>query len=309
MILDLIVEIIKWLSNKEIIRLGAYLRINVRNLLKIETELDLTNFTDQQVINLCRDVKLESCLASAVVFKVEGNYQVSGKLVNDLINKIPNIKQLSIGYYHSLALTRDNKVYGIGSNYSNQFDESNIKEYSKPVLIYEQNIKLVASGYYCSLFVDVNDEIYLSGKLQVNVYNRSYIGKIENIIKITFEAYIIYILTKEGQVYAIGQNYQFDCLTLIDNDVTDISKNFYLKDGNICSRNPDFQRKAIKIAANYEVASLDAQGNFCCGKYVLKEIVQISSIEYHFQALNRDGLVYQVRWINGGQPEILTKLF
>src|SRR5436189_5789957 len=130
---DMILKILKYLPNKEIIKIGTYLKIKIGRILKIDTKLDLSDFEEHQLINLCRNVKLVSCASYATMFLVDGKIVTKGKIPADehekeyieldpLLKDFVNVKQVAVGLRHALVLTNDGKLHGVGSNLDYQIN-------------------------------------------------------------------------------------------------------------------------------------------------------------------------------------------
>ena len=135
-----------------------------------------------------------------------------------------NIKDVSVGKYHTLVLTTNGEVYGFGNNTSGQLGRGSTNGYAngKPQLatiLRGYNVSYIHSGTGHSMFITNNNKVYSCG---YNGYGQLGIGNFGettelqhiksldniNIKKIVSGENHTLFLSEDGDVYALGANHQ-----------------------------------------------------------------------------------------------------
>ena len=132
-----------------------------------------------------------------------------------------NIVKIAVGTDHVLALTKDGKVYGWGSNTNGQLGQNNTESlnYAKPVLSedgtsYLSNIVDISANGYGSMALDKNGNVYVWGRGTTGEIGNNTTTScnlpvktiIKNGIQISIGDGHVGALTSEGVVWSWGQN-------------------------------------------------------------------------------------------------------
>ena len=134
----------------------------------------------------------------------------------DGIGFLTDIKAISVGAFHSLALKEDGTVYTWGGNHSGQLGNGTRNDTHVPVLVPDlSNVKAISAGFKYNLVRDVNSKVYVwgdneYGQLGNNSTDDSLVPvlvpDLSNVKAISAGSYHSLVLGSNGIVYAWGDN-------------------------------------------------------------------------------------------------------
>lgn len=201
----------------------------LRNKLRETTRLRLDQYNQQELANMCRYTNQINIAAA----DDHGFYIKEGKVYNfgqsadwqfntvgvHPIQGLNNIKQISAGGRHLLALTNDGKVYVFGINGAGQLGLGHNDNIETPTLLELDNISEVSAGREHSLLLDINGQVYSFGD---NSYGQLGLGDNFNRnkpivlpivyfnnkqpIRVSAGGHHSLLLTKDGEIYSFGNN-------------------------------------------------------------------------------------------------------
>jgi hypothetical protein len=245
--------------------------------------------------------------------------------INELSDK--NIIGVAAGEFHTLALTKEGKVYATGSNEFGQLglgDESERGSFAQIASLKDKSIIAIAAGSHHSFVIDSDRKVYATGH---NYYGQLGLGvrgvgakrdaftevaslNGKNIIAIAAGVYHSLALSENGKVYAAGSN-ELRKLGLDGDDDRDAFTEVASLNGkNIIALaagyNDSFalSKEGKLYATRYYQDDQDAlgDGKNKTGKGAFIEVAPLSdkhikaivSGRYHHLALTKEGKVYAV---------------
>jgi alpha-tubulin suppressor-like RCC1 family protein len=130
---------------------------------------------------------------------------------------ISNVVSIAAGFDYSLMLKNDGTVWGVGKNTSGQIGDSTFVDTNLPVQVKGvSNVVAIAAGYFHSLFVNAEGIVWACGSNQYgqlgdggNIVPKNYrvpMANITNGAKVSAGEHHSLIVTKTGQVFAVGRN-------------------------------------------------------------------------------------------------------
>jgi alpha-tubulin suppressor-like RCC1 family protein len=134
--------------------------------------------------------------------------------------KDKNITAVAVGYFHSLALSKDGKIYATGDNYAGQLglsDNNPRDTFTEITDLSNKNITAVVAGYSYSLALSNDGRVYAAGQNDygqlgfgdnnpINTFTEVTDLKDKNITAVTAGYSHSLALSNDGRVYAAGQN-------------------------------------------------------------------------------------------------------
>jgi alpha-tubulin suppressor-like RCC1 family protein len=233
--------------------------------------------------------------------------------------KIPCIRTISAGGYHSVALSDNGKVYVTGWNKYGQLglgDKTNRNTFKPVTSLKDKNITAVATGEYHSFALTNDGKVYAAGgnsNGQLGLGDTTDRGVFElvtaledkNVVAIVTGYFHSFALTDDGKVYAAGDN-QYGRLGLGDTDwrlgFTLVTS---LEGKNIKALSADgFHSFAIDSDGKVYAAGNNSFGQLGLGNWTEthvfkpvtslegKNIVAIEAGYWHSIALDSEGKVY-----------------
>src|SRR5690348_8519440 len=107
---------------------------------------------------------MEKYLDLDIIILVNWDLDIYGVFFPVLISSLENIKMISCGANHTLALRNDGKVFGFGNNYFGQLSLGHRDNVYSPVLISSlENIKVIASKINHSLVLRDDGKVFSFG--------------------------------------------------------------------------------------------------------------------------------------------------
>jgi alpha-tubulin suppressor-like RCC1 family protein len=197
-----------------------------------DTSLDLTTYTKSELDYLCLLERNKGRIAVGkdfylVIFNPNqvgswgrndcgqlGNGKVSNQITKrpKIISGLTNIKAVAAGSKHSLALDYQGKIYGFGRLYRGQSKTS-----GKPTLIagLEKIVAIYAQGK-TSLFLDYQGQVYRLGNFSEEglTYIKPTLIEIGGVVAASLDKKGCLLLTRTGQVFGLGHNYNHRLGTL-----------------------------------------------------------------------------------------------
>ena len=263
---------------------------------------------------------------------INGNSKNYKKIVE--IKGVESIVDIDVGDIHSVALRKDGIVFTWGSDFSGQLGSPDYKNFHLPVIVKMKNGEIlkdiikVAAGWDFSVALKKDGTVWTwgenkYGQLGDGTYKNKYypvcvkgpkgIGYLQNIVDIKAGAYHVLALSKDGTVWAWGDN-QFGQL----GDGSFISKKYPVKVKNFSGNGELSDIVKIECGAFHSCAinkngevlmwGKNMKGQLGNGTYEdrnlpvfvkneegkghLKEIVDISLGRNHTIALNKNGEIF-----------------
>jgi alpha-tubulin suppressor-like RCC1 family protein len=255
----------------------------------------------------------------------EENHRSLFTEVTDLSGK--NIVAVAAGEFHTLALTKEGKVYATGNNLVGQLglgDKTNRYRFTEVTSLNGKNIIAIAAGYNHSFALAKNGKVYatgdnLGGMLglgdKTNRYQFTEVTSLssKNIVAIAAGRYHSLALSKEGKLYAVG--YDENSHHVFNNDsaagsfveIADLSgKNiinidtgalFSLalsKDGKVYATGNKFFNKPDASVGKLDIFTEDKNLNG-------KNITSVATGYNHSLALAKDGKLYAIGYNFDGE--------
>ena len=193
--------------------------------------------------------------------------------ISDIATNLVNIKEISAGEDHTVAIDEDGKVYAWGDNDWGQLGDGTNNRSNIPICISDiatnlVNIKAISAGGDHTVAIDENGKVYAwgyngNGQLGDGTNNRSYIPicisdistNLVNIKEISAGRYHTVAIDEEGKVYAWGDN---RIGQLGDGTTNDINVSICISD---ISGIELYNKKSSKISANgYWTIIIDENG-------------------------------------------------
>jgi hypothetical protein len=199
----------------------------LRNKLRERTRLNLNQYNRKELIFLNKYKNRIGISASREhgFYIKDGNVSAFGEEIDDHLNtdipilvlNLNNVKQVSAGGNHTLALTKDGQVYSFGANELGQLGLGHSNSTIAPTLISGlNNIVQISAGDNHSLLLTKNGKIYSFGynqygQLGLGDYEErstpTLVSNINNIMQISAGGYYSLLLNKNGEIYSFGSNY------------------------------------------------------------------------------------------------------
>ena len=127
--------------------------------------------------------------------------------------KISNVKDIYRGLDHTIILTYDNQIYGLGSNEYGQLGHNEIRRYKDPFKIKLSNVREVVCSVHHSFAITYTDELFAWGRnnnIQLGLGKEYTIYaprkvQIENVKQVYCPSNILtVIVTWSGEIYYSG---------------------------------------------------------------------------------------------------------
>ena len=214
-------------DNDEIVDIAT--GINHSLLLKLDGTLYTTKLIEHITRRKCAFVPTINNVVSiaagdniSMILKTDGIVYQDWWLQNTDVNSVDfdpipgvnNIIAISLKYSHTLMLTKDGDVYGIGRNHYEQLGiAGNI--YNEPILIPNvNNIISISAGHHHSLLLTSDGRVLgaggnIKGQLGISDWNTDTfreIPGINNIIAVSAGQYHSILLRNDGRIYVSGSN-------------------------------------------------------------------------------------------------------
>ena len=183
--------------------------------------------------------------------------------ISDISTNLINIKEISAGNYHTVALDEEGRVYAWGENYYGQLGDGTTNNSNIPMCISDivtnlVNIRKISAGSYHTVAIDENGKVYAwghnsDGQLGDGTTNNNRnipicISDIStNLVKIKEISagwWHTVAIDEDGKVYTWGGNYEGQL-----GDGTNNDSNIPICISDIYG-NELYNQKAIKISAN-----------------------------------------------------------
>jgi alpha-tubulin suppressor-like RCC1 family protein len=220
-----------------------------------------------------------------------------------LIKDISNVKEIACGYFHSVFITREGRVYSCGSNGSGQLGLGNTGEEITPRLISGlSNVTEISCGFYHTIFLTSEGRVYSCGS---NYWGQLGLGSTTTITtptlietfynsdslpinydrititKISCGFFYSLFLSKEGHVYSCGIN-EYGELGFDSGSEAEGREHNH---GPYWSYNKPYHIRPVLIRTYYDSDSLQIT-------YTNIKITKISAGHYHSLFLTSEGSVY-----------------
>jgi alpha-tubulin suppressor-like RCC1 family protein len=226
-----------------------------------------------------------------------------------------NITAIAVGYYHSLVLTNDGKVYATGFNDYGQLglgNNTDSNSFTEVTFLSDKNITSIAAGEYHSLVLTNDGKVYAVGYNnfgQLGLSSNADCNSFTEVISISDVSLIAtgndhsFALTNDGKVYAAGLN-NIGGLGLGNNANRDIfTEVIFLGDKNITAIDGGvYHSFALTNDGKVYAAGGNSNGQLGLGNnanhYNFTEVTSVSGVSviaagyYHSFALSNNGKVY-----------------
>ncbi|KAL0225016.1 hypothetical protein RCL1_002928 [Eukaryota sp. TZLM3-RCL] len=143
------------------------------------------------------------------------NSQLPSRNTFDQVLDVQSVVQISAGENHALAVTKDNIVYGWGSNTLGQLTSivGSTQTYYRVVIHSAGKCIQVEAGSYHSVFLRADGSVYVAGTMnggngngQNERANTPVKADIDDVVKISSKYEHVLVITTEGTVYGWGVN-------------------------------------------------------------------------------------------------------